>query len=121
MSRVSVTEVQQNSLALSFLIQGLSLEARRAIVQLAMWDNGSILFAFSCSHVQRFFGSDITTRAGHVPKYHFSIRNMHRVTATIMVSDHRVATDRDIWPYSWRSHGHPTNRRTRGMDAVNAR
>ena len=46
---------------------------------------------------------------------------MHRVTATIMVSDHIVPTDRDIWPYAWRSHGHPTNRRTRDIDTVNAR
>jgi hypothetical protein len=53
MSRISVTEVQQNSLALIFLTLGLSLEARRAIVQLAMWDNGSILFALSCSRAQR--------------------------------------------------------------------
>jgi hypothetical protein len=53
MSRVSVTEVQQNSLALIFLTLGLSLEARRAIVQLAMWDNGSLLVALYCSHAQR--------------------------------------------------------------------
>jgi hypothetical protein len=67
MSRVLVTEVQQNSLALAFLTLGPGLETRRAIVQLAMWDNE----AFSCTLLftsPKIVGSDITTRADHVPR-----------------------------------------------------
>jgi hypothetical protein len=50
MSRVLVTEVQQNSLALAFLTLGPGLEA-------------TLLFTSP-----KIVGSDITTRADHVPK-----------------------------------------------------